>query len=115
MYASSYVPTKVLTHQLGSDNKYYVAIAWDGFSELESTWEPLDQFYTDCPELVREYLTKHPGKYSSLYDAMDALDAKKSKDVIPAKRKLKQLAARDPAIDAMLKKTEKVLSRKKTK
>jgi hypothetical protein len=63
---TEYVPEMILDSFITSRNEVYVKIKWSGFSELESTMEPLKSFYADAPELVHAFLKEHPHRHEHL-------------------------------------------------
>lgn len=46
----------------------YVKIKWRGFSEMETTWEFLDDFFETHPELCDDYFKSMQGLHHSQYD-----------------------------------------------
>jgi hypothetical protein len=65
-WANEYVPECVLDSFVESNRKLFVQVKWLGFSELESTWEPIEAFYEDAPAIVEAFLAKHALKHVEL-------------------------------------------------
>jgi hypothetical protein len=61
-----YVPEKILDSYVDDSNEIFVRIKWSGFSELETTWEPIKSFYSDCPSLVHEFLLTNRQNHEAL-------------------------------------------------
>ena len=45
-----------ITNHQRTDGNWRLLVKWFGFTDEESTWEPLDSLYEDVPELVRRYV-----------------------------------------------------------
>jgi hypothetical protein len=70
-----YTISQVLEHEYDQyDEEYKLKIQWDGFSELETTWEPLVQLFADQPKLIQQYIDTLPSSdihKSALQRAVD--------------------------------------------
>jgi hypothetical protein len=53
------IPECVLDSIQDDTNHVFVRVKWMGFSELESTWEPIEAFYEDAPALVDVFVGKN--------------------------------------------------------
>jgi hypothetical protein len=68
MWISTYIPAEITDTQMDSDGSLYVLVRWEGFTDYESTWEPLQQFWADSPNLVHVFLEKNPNHYRKMHD-----------------------------------------------
>jgi hypothetical protein len=66
-----YVPEIILDSYVDVSNQLYVKVKWSGFSELESTFEPIKSFFHDAPELVHTFLKEHPFTHEPLRAYVD--------------------------------------------
>jgi hypothetical protein len=61
-----YIPEVILDTRVDLNKDLYLQIKWNGFSELETTWELAKTFFHDCPHLVHEFLLAHQNNHSEL-------------------------------------------------
>jgi hypothetical protein len=66
-WATEYEPECVLDSFVETNLDISVKVKWLGFSELESTWEPIESFYDDAPALVDMFLSLNGDKHKALY------------------------------------------------
>jgi hypothetical protein len=72
-WATDFYPETILDFMVDSGQKLYLRIKWLGFSELESTWEPVEIFYVDAPEMVHAFLDANPNRYFVLREFISSL------------------------------------------
>jgi hypothetical protein len=63
-----YIPEVILDSVIDTRKQIFVQVKWSGFSELESTWEPIKSFLYDAPELVTSFLANHLLSHGFLHD-----------------------------------------------
>jgi hypothetical protein len=79
-WISTYVPAEVLDSQLDVHGDMYVLVRWEGFTTVEATWEPLEQFWEDAPNLLDEFLSKYPRSFAQARSAIESWNLQKSRD-----------------------------------
>ena len=93
-------------------------IKWLGFTDEDSTFEPLDDKLAEVPVLVREYVRLHKDEHALLRKAFDDIDADREADKLA--RKARRMEARreadaDKAAEKRAKEVRRRRRRKKRK
>ena len=65
----------ILAHTYDFDSgEYRLRIKWTGFSDLETTWEPLNLMYEDQPKRICQYLMSLPDSDTFKADMLRTID-----------------------------------------
>ena len=55
------LPASITNHRYQADSmEYQVFVTWQGFSDVEASWEPLVTLFEDTPHLVAAYISSIP-------------------------------------------------------
>jgi hypothetical protein len=65
-WATEYVPEYILDSNVESTGLICVKVKWLGFDAVESTWESIEYFYEDAPDLVDKFLSDHLSGHNAL-------------------------------------------------
>jgi hypothetical protein len=71
-WATDYIPESVVDSYEESDGSVMVKVKWLGFDELESTWESIEYFYADAPDLVDQFLLCNSYKHNALREFVNS-------------------------------------------
>ena len=113
----SYIVESIDGHRI-KDGSVELKIKWLGFTDEDSTFEPLDDKLAEVPVLVREYVRLHKDEHALLRKAFDDIDADREADKLA--RKARRMEARreadaDKAAEKRAKEVRRRRRRKKRK
>jgi transposase InsO family protein len=85
---TKYIPECILDSYVDASKEIFVRVKWSGFSELETTWEPIKSFFFDCPNLVHEFLLLKKHNHDALRKYVhDEQELHERKEAVKYKRK----------------------------
>ena len=113
----NYVVESIDGHRI-KDGSVELKIKWLGFTDEDSTFEPLVDKLSEVPVLVREYVRLHKDEHVLLQKAFDNIDADREADKLARKArriKVQREADADKAAEKRAKGVRRRRRRKKKK
>ncbi len=75
-WATEFIPDYILDSYCELDGEVLVKVKWLGFDILESTWESIDHFYEDAPDLVDKFLAENRVAHNDLRQYVEHIKRK---------------------------------------